>query len=389
MRGFLLPYNSFVLIVTLFISLISLLSLPGRVLAISDPLSVPNNKVGIHLLFPSEIQKAADLVNHQGSGSWGYVVIPIQANDRDRVKWQKFFDQCLENKAIPIIRVATVGEGAHWAIPNDYDLVDFANFLADLRWPVQNRYLIFFNEVNRADEYGGVISPENYADILSNAVNIFKSKSADFFILPAGLDNAATDRRTSIYWKDYLWRMFRRQPDIFDRLDGWTSHAYPNPDFSGRPNLSGSNKIDSFKYDLAVVKNFTQKKLPIFITEVGWSNKNLSDHQISLYYQYAFDRVWSDPNIVTVTPFVLDAQDGPFKQFSFIDTENRFKEFAMTVSSYSSVGNPQSPVENEIPLVLATNQTTEPAKVLGTEIDSKTLLQRLYNSFKTLIAIFR
>lgn len=358
-------------------------------MATSDPLAVPNNKVGIHILFPGEIQKAARLVNHQGNGAWGYVVIPIQAKDRDRAKWQQFFDECLVNKVIPIIRVATVAEGAHWATPNDYDLVDFANFLDDLQWPVQNRYLIFFNEVNRADEYGGVISPENYADILSNAVNIFKSKSPDFFILPAGLDNAATDRRTSINWKDYLWRMYRRQPDLFNQIDGWTSHAYPNPDFSGRPNLSGSNKIDSFKYDLAVIKNFTSKKLPVFITEAGWSTRNLSDQQISLYYQYAFDHVWSDPNIVAVTPFLLDAQDGPFKQFSFIDADNRLKEYAETLAGFSSVGEPRLAIVPEKPENLPEVIATESAQVLGTEVNSKTILQRLYNSFKYLMSLFK
>lgn len=382
-------YNVFVFIITLLIGLISLLSFSNDVLAITDPLSVPNNKVGIHILFPGEIQKAAVVVNNQGTGAWGYVVIPIQAKDRDREKWQKFFDQCKENKIIPIIRVATVAEGSHWATPNDYDLVDFANFLDDLKWPVQNRYLIFFNEVNRADEYGGVISPENYADILINAVEIFKSRSEDFFILPAGLDNAATDRRTSINWKDYLWRMYRRQRDLFNRIDGWTSHAYPNPDFSGRPNLSGSSKIDSFKFDLAVIKNFTQKKLPVFITEAGWSNRNLSDRQISLYYQYAFDHVWSDPGIVTVTPFVLDAQDGPFKQFSFIDGEDHLKEFSKTVSGYAGVGNPPLAVEIEASPVIPEAMATEPAKVLRSELDFKDLFQRLYISFRSLIALFK
>lgn len=375
-------------IITLILCFISFFTFSGHTLAVSAPLAVPNNKVGIHILFPGEIQKAAEVVNHHGTGAWGYVVIPIQAKDRDREKWQKFFDQCRENKVIPIIRVATVAEGAHWATPNDYDLVDFANFLNDLKWPVENRYIIFFNEVNRADEYGGVISPENYADILSNAVDIFKSKSTDFFILPAGLDNAATDRRTSINWKDYLWRMFRRQRDLFNRIDGWTSHAYPNPDFSGRPTLSGSNRIDSYKYDLAVIKNFTPKKLPVFITEAGWSNRNLSDQQISLYYQYAFDHVWSDLRIVTITPFVLDAQDGPFKQFSFIDTENHLKEFAEIVSSYATVGDPPLAIETEVSLVKSSDVSSE-AAVLRSELDFKNLFQRLYDSFRSLIALFK
>ncbi|KKT34448.1 MAG: hypothetical protein UW23_C0038G0006, partial [Candidatus Collierbacteria bacterium GW2011_GWA1_44_12] len=108
---------------------------------------VPNNKVGIHILFPEEIENAAKLVNNDYKGSWGYVTIPIQSTDRDRVKWQKFLDKCKDLKIIPLIRVATVPEGTSWVEPNDYDLIDFANFLGDLKWPIANRYVIFFNEV--------------------------------------------------------------------------------------------------------------------------------------------------------------------------------------------------------------------------------------------------
>ncbi len=50
--------------------------------AIYDPLSVSNNRFGIHILNPSEVEKAAELVNSSG-GDWGYVTIPIRANDRD------------------------------------------------------------------------------------------------------------------------------------------------------------------------------------------------------------------------------------------------------------------------------------------------------------------
>ena len=238
-------------------------------MAIYDPLSVPNNKMGIHILFPSELHTAAQMINGADKGSWGYVTIPIQSTDRNRKKWQDFLNQCLLERVIPLIRVATVPVGSNWEEPSNLDLIDFANFLNDLNWPVQNRYVIIFNEVNRPDEYGGVVSPENYADILSNAVDIFKDRSSDFFILPAGLDNAAITRSGAIQWSTYLRRMHNKQPDIFNKIDGWTSHAYPNPDFSVRPDLSGSNKIDSFRYDLNFLKRFTNKRLPVFITETA------------------------------------------------------------------------------------------------------------------------
>jgi len=357
---------------------------PKAVLAISDPLSVPNNKIGLHLFFPDEIEKAAKIVNNNGKGEWGYVTIPIQASDRDRKKWQNFFDACKTNKVIPLVRVATVPEGSNWAQPNNYDLVDFANFLGDLSWPTANRYVIIFNEVNRSDEYGGYVSPEAYSDILNNAIDIFKAKSSDFFILPAGLDNAASNSRTSLNWRLYLERMYLRHTDIFDKIDGWTSHAYPNPDFSSRPDKSGSNKIDSFRSDLKFIRLFSTKHLPVFITETGWSGKHLSDHQIALYYQYALSHAWSDPNIVAITPFVLNAQDGPFVDFSFTGKDSTLKEFAETFSSSATKGEPRLPAA-EIPQVITATPTATLAAVPVDQDNSKTLLKKLYNSFQSLI----
>lgn len=370
--------------ILLFIGIFLFLSLSEAVQAVYDPLSVPNNKMGIHILFPSELHTAAEIVNNSDKASWGYVTIPIQATDRDRKKWQDFLNQCSIERIIPLIRVATVPNGSNWQEPNNYDLVDFANFLNDLKWPVQNRYVIVFNEVNRPDEYGGTANPERYADILNNAVDIFKARSADFFILPAGLDNAAITRNGAILWSTFLNRMYRKQPDIFNKIDGWTSHAYPNPDFSVRPNLSGSNKIDSFRYDLRQLARYTAKRLPVFITEAGWSNRNLSDSQVAYYYQYAFSKVWSDSNIVTVTPFLLNAQDGPFKQFSFLDQSQDTKEFSDTISVLARVGLPIIPT-TETPPQLAKEPVIIAKSVSNAkEVDPYLDLKTFYNNLKSL-----
>jgi len=360
------------------------LSAPSTVRAIYDPLSVPNNKIGIHILFPSELHTAAEIINNSEKASWGYVTIPIQATDRDRKKWQDFFNQCVIERVIPLIRVATVPEGSNWVEPNSFDLIDFANFLNDLKWPTQNRYIIIFNEVNRPDEYGGSANPERYADILNNAVDIFKERSADFFILPAGLDNAAITRNGAISWSTFLYRMYRRQPDIFNKIDGWTSHAYPNPDFSVRPNLSGSNKIDSFRYDLRQLARYTAKKLPVFITETGWSNRNLSDSQVAYYYQYAFSKVWSDPNIVAVTPFLLNAQEGPFKQFSFLNQSQEKKEFSGTFSVLARMGLPILPTTETSPELAKEPPIITKSEPITRDADPYSDLKTFYNNLKSL-----
>ena len=377
-------------ILAFLISLFLFLNISGWTNATYDPTIVPNNKVGIHILFPEEIENAAKLVNNDYKGSWGYVTIPIQSTDRDRVKWQKFLDKCKDLKIIPLIRVATVPEGTSWVEPNDYDLIDFANFLGDLKWPIANRYVIFFNEVNRSDEYGGLVKPEVYADILANAYDIFKNVSTDFFILPAGLDNAAPNAKGYIHHRKYIERMFLHRPDIFDHMDGWTSHAYPNPDFSVRPDQSGNNKIDGFKYDLRYIRQFTTKKLPVFITEAGWSTKYLSDIQISYYYKYAFEKVWNDDEVIAVTPFLLNAREGPFSVFSLTDDNGQLKEQAISLSSFASVGAPVFP---EIELVAPPSQATQTAlprvetEDLTFEYTAPQLIGRLFQIFTTLFGI--
>ena len=371
-------------ILLFFVAIYLFLSSPIAVQAIYDPLSVPNNKMGIHILFPSELHTAAEIINNSEKASWGYVTIPIQATDRDRKKWQDFLNQCVIERVIPLIRVATVPEGSNWIEPNSFDLIDFANFLNDLKWPTQNRYIIIFNEVNRPDEYGGSANPERYADILNNAVDIFKTRSADFFILPAGLDNAAITRNGAISWSTFLYRMYRRQPDIFNKIDGWTSHAYPNPDFSVRPNLSGSNKIDSFRYDLRQLARYTAKKLPVFITETGWSNRNLSDNQVAFYYQYAFSKVWSDPNIVAVTPFLLNAQEGPFKQFSFLNQSQEKKEYTVTFSILAQIGLPILPTTQTSSELVKESPIITKSEPLPKEANPYSDLKTFYNNLKSL-----
>jgi len=348
---------------------------------------VPNNKIGIHILFPDEVDAASKIVNNNGKSEWGYVTIPIQASDRDRVKWQRFLDQCKDKKIIPIIRVATFTEGNNWVEPNNYDLVDFANFLGDLIWPVENRYIVIFNEVNRSDEYGGYVSPEKYSDILNNAIDIFKAKSEDFYILPAGLDNAAINSRTSLNWRLYIERMYIKHPDIFSKIDGWTSHAYPNPGFSEKPTKSGSNKIDSYRTDLKFLRLFTTKKLPVFITETGWSQQYLSDQQIALYYQYALTHQWTDKNIVAITPFLLSAQDGTFVTFSFQNKDGTFREFSNILSEYSTKGKPSLSINIQEKMATISSEPSTNPKEIKRE-SSQTILIKLYNSFKSLIKIF-
>jgi hypothetical protein len=52
-----------------FLFYFTLLISPNKTLAIVDPLSYDNNKIGIHILFTEELENAAKLINSNG-GDW-------------------------------------------------------------------------------------------------------------------------------------------------------------------------------------------------------------------------------------------------------------------------------------------------------------------------------
>ncbi|HEX7041697.1 MAG TPA: hypothetical protein VF189_00450, partial [Patescibacteria group bacterium] len=259
--------------------------------AIEDPFSHPNNKIGVHILFPSELSNAAKLINSNG-GDWGYVTIPIQSGDKNLKKWQDFMDNCRKLHITPIIRLATEGDYFNttvWRKPNLADILDFANFLSSLDWPTKNHYVIVYNEVNRGDEWGGIPDPSEYAQYLSYAVTVFKEKSPDFFIISAGLDNAAPNASIFMNEYDFLTQMNFAVPGIFNQIDGIGSHSYPNPGFSQSPNVVSRMSTSSFVFEKSLIDRMSSKSLPIFITETGWDQTAVGTQKAAQYFLQALN----------------------------------------------------------------------------------------------------
>jgi hypothetical protein len=308
-----------------------------------DPLSVPNNKFGIHILFPEEISDAAPLVN-SSNGDWGYVTIPIQVSDKNVNKWQKFMDDCARRHLIPLVRLATTGDyfvKGSWSQPSNYDVLDFANFLNSLNWPTKNRYVIIFNEPNRGDEWGGTPDPATYAQILDYSAQIFKQTNPNFFVIAAGLDNAAANTSgQSIDEFTFMQQMNDAVPGIFGKVDGLSSHSYPNPGFTASPSNNRMG-IYSFNYQNDLVEQLTGKKLPIFITETGWTSDKVSDETQINYYADAFSNYWSDQQVVAVTPFILRADSGSFVQFTFLKNGSATQVYNAYKNMQKVKGQPQ------------------------------------------------
>ncbi|MBI3576870.1 hypothetical protein HY086_02430 [Candidatus Gottesmanbacteria bacterium] len=302
-----------------------LLFFPKQSYAVYDPLSVPNNKYGIHIVDPNDLADVATLVNSNG-GRWGYVTLVITEGDRNIEAWSKHFELLRRLHLIPIVRLATHTEGSGWVAPKKEDADQWARFLAALPWPTKNRYVIVFNEPNESGEGGGAVNPENYAEVLMALAKKLKETSGDFFILPAGFDASAPNGGGTMDEETFLRRAIGVKPELLDLLDGWTSHSYPNPGFSGSPYASGRGTLKTYEWELALLKNLGLKKdLPVFITETGWAHRGLdwrswllSPETVASYITVASQTVWNDPRIAAVTPFLFQYQQPLFAMFSWL-----------------------------------------------------------------------
>lgn len=303
-------------------------------LAIVDPLSVSNNKFGIHILTPTteEASAAADLVNNQGD--WGYVTVLIESKDIEQKnaeaalnKWQTFFEELRKRHLIPLVRIATQPDGNYWKRPDANEATIWAEFLNRLNWPVKNRYVIIYNEPNHGAEWGNAVDPASYAQALNKTIDALKTAHPDFFVLNAGFD-ASTPQEPPNYMDQWIFMQTMEQtvPGIFNKLDGWISHSYPNPGFIGSPEATGRGTVRTWYWEIQKLRELgVTKTLPIFITETGWkhsegikqNNALPSPEKVGEYFKNAFENAWNSNRIVAVTPFLLNYQQEPFDHFSF------------------------------------------------------------------------
>src|SRR3989338_9385722 len=287
------------------------------------PLSVfaanSNNKFGISLAQPNseEFAKVKELVNSNG-GDWGYATLIIEEKDKNKDKWQGIFNQLRTLHLIQIIRLATSAIGENWRRPEKQDAQSWADFLDSLNWVVKNRYVILFNEPNHGSEWGGEVDGKSYAEVATSFAKRLKEKSQDFFIMLAGFDASAPSYYPGLEDEaTFLNEVINESKDIFGYIDGWSSHSYPNPGFSGTPWDYGRGTVSTYQRELDLLREFgVNKELPVFITETGWRRGN--ETTVANYFYTVYSEVWSlDPRIWAVTPFVLDYQSPPFLEFSW------------------------------------------------------------------------
>src|SRR3989338_1458860 len=295
---------------------------------IQEIIGYKNNKFGIYTYMEvgEYLDLANELVNSNG-GEWGYVLVPYNVKDyRDDI-WQDFFVRLNELKLIPIIQLWDLNKDNA-----DSQINDSAKFLNTLPWPTKNRYISVFNEVNDEKFWHNEINTEYYAKILNQIITTYKKENSNFFILNGAFNASARNTDSTMDEEQFLIRMEQKVPGVLAKLDGWASHSYPQPNFTGSPLATGRDSIKAYDWELGILKNrFGIENLPVFITETGWPHKeaetNRNDYlpmsQVASNLVYAYENIWlPDERVVAVTPFTI-WYNPPYDNFSWVSKDNK------------------------------------------------------------------
>ncbi|MFZ3301111.1 MAG: hypothetical protein WA152_00145 [Microgenomates group bacterium] len=319
--------------------------------AVYDPRQVKNNIFGAHIINHSDLEDLSNATNVNG-GDWGYVTIVITEAQRDKNVWQKFMDDCRRLRLIPIVRVATKYTDDSWETPREDEINNWINFFNSLNWVIENRYVVIGNEPNHAKEWGGKIDPAAYSIYLKKFSQSLKNSNSDYFVLPAGFDQDAPNSKKTMDQKKYMELMIKEMPDVFEFVDGWNSHSYPNPAFSGPTTGKGRRSIRGYEWELEQLKVLGIKKdLPIFITETGWvRSKKYNEQDVAQNLKKAYEEVWmKDDNVVAVTPFILNYTEEPFYEFSWKNKNGSYFPIYQTIQSVQKIkGEPIQKINGEI-----------------------------------------
>lgn len=320
-----------------------------------------NNKFGLYIYAEdrSYFELAQNLVNSRG-GDWGYVLIPYNVKDYDSDKWERVFEQLRNKHLIPVIQL--------W----DVDLADYeqqtekaAEFLDSFVWPIKPRYISVYNEVNDNNFWYGEHDPAIYAKILDFTIDIFKSENENFTMMNGAFNISAPTNSQYTDAFEFMTRMDQEVPGIFNKLDAWASHPYPQPNFSGSAHAYGRWSIRAYQEELAFLKKLgVEKDLPVFITETGWAHAEgasynpsyLSVSDIAENFEIAYKEVWlKDDAVQAVMPFTI-SYESPFDHFSWVNADKvPYKHYDVVKLIQKVKGNPPALAVSEVDLCSQTN----------------------------------
>ncbi len=330
-----------------------------------------NNKFGLYIYAENDeyFELAQNLVNSNG-GDWGYVLVPYNVHDNDKDKWQSVFDRLSKKHLIPIIQLWGL-DVKNYKAETDHA----AEFLNSFLWPIRHRYISVYNEPNDVGFWPPIrpdvenlsdidINPAQYAEVLNYTIDTFKAANPDFFMMNGAFNVSAATDATHLDSFAYMKQMNDAIPNIFNKLDGWASHPYPQPEFSGSPNARGRWSIVAYDDELDYLRELgVNKDLQVFITETGWAhaegesynNKYLPVEQISKHLKQAFNDVWLKDDKVRAVILFTVKYDPPFDHFSYVNDDYvPYMHYDVVKSLKKPAGTP--PILQEITVPVCSNQ---------------------------------
>lgn len=278
------------------------------------PTPVAVNKRGVHLLlddgttrFPEDVWEEHVVWAARLTGRGGYAVQLIRSDDLRPRSWQRMFDLLDREGLVPIVRLATFKDTANdwWTAPTpDPDGLSYKGeadryrrFLDAIDWRSETVLVTVANEMNRADEWGGAPNPAAYARFLRDVTEALRRvTSVKVLVLNGALDayapSASFGTTFSIDAELFMEGMAAEVPDLFQRLDGWASHAYPLGPFGEhpgrqifkiddvRPNATERRQpppslpnrgVNGYAWELWKLRQLgVTRELPVYVTESGW-----------------------------------------------------------------------------------------------------------------------
>jgi hypothetical protein len=276
------------------------------------------NKRGVHLLLDDGNTKFSEQLWEQHivwagrlSGPGGYAVQLVRSDDLKPESWQKMIDLLDREGQIPIIRLATFKDEQNqwWTAPTPdpdgrgykSEADRYRRFFDAITWPSDTVLVTVANEPNRPDEWGGAPNPAAYARFLRDVAEALgRVTSVKVLVLNGALDayapSASFGRTFAIDSELFMEGMKTEVPDIFDRLDGWASHAYPLGPFGEhpgrqvfkiddvRPNASPRRQpppgivnrgVNGYGWELWKLQQLgVKRELPVYVTESGWRHSS-------------------------------------------------------------------------------------------------------------------
>lgn len=326
-----------------------------------EPLPAPEypadreNFFGIHLLLHSgdDVAQQLDWAKHL-VGEGGYVkqlTDPISVgNAEPAAHVATFLEGAYERNLTPLLRITMpFADEGYWTKPPTNDgeepasPADYSEIAAQIRGyfealpidPEAPLYVEVLNEVNLRFEWNNELpNPIHYGYFLMAAYDALKSvENVDIQVVSAGLSPGSPGGSVSIY--NYIRVLFDRVPEAVGAFDYWGSHSYPGnvaPDYNyhnGRLDpASRSWGIDSYVLELRQIAEYTDRDVPVMITETGYDLGNrvnpgfdtISEELRTGYTEEAFLSYWSQwSEVQSVIPFLLaDTGGDEWKRYAWV-----------------------------------------------------------------------